>query len=81
MTILYPTPAPVKSARPFGHGLYVGRAARLPLGPTASDREWAACELNADAADYDVIPPAAVLDAMAERSAEMDRYEAGNLPL
>lgn len=49
------TPSAVRRLRnpAFGAGIFVQRAPKLPTGPTASDREWAARNLNttADASD------------------------------
>ncbi len=60
MVILLDTHAPVKSprSRHFGLGLAKpGPFDRLPIGPSAADREWAARVLNASARDYDVASP------------------------
>lgn len=65
MTILYPAPAPVKTARRFGAGILPTR----PFEPTPEERAWWAAE-SARLED-------ARLDRMAEESAFMDRYEAG----
>ena len=66
MTILYPTPAAVKSPRPFAAGLAPARRTRI-AGPSLADRIWSAAELNRDATDYVVTCPGhAALDA-AER--------------
>ncbi len=76
MTILYPTPAAVKSPRPmFAAGLVPARRTRI-AGPSLADRRWAAAELNRAATDYVVTCPGhAVLDQWAGESAALDAAE------
>ena len=76
MSILFHFARPVKSARrPFGLGIITRRPGHSPVGPSASDRAWAAYELNKDCRDYTVAATAEDrhLDRLAEESAELDR--------
>jgi hypothetical protein len=69
MTILYPTPAPVKS-RPFGLGIFA--PAREPE-PSADDRRWWAEQTSArELAEFN-----RHLEELAFESAALDRYQRG----
>ena len=73
MTTLYPAPAAVKSPRRM-FALGLAKPNRERVAPyTAADLAWAAAELNAWAADYEVeVPADFVLDQMAGESAYHD---------
>jgi hypothetical protein len=79
MTIFDSHTRPVKSARIFALGLSrPGPFDRLPVGPTAADRAWAARVLNASARDYDVVSPD--FDRLAAESACVDLMSRGLPP-
>jgi len=69
MTILYPAPAPVKTARRFGAGILPPRPVR-PFEPTPEERAWWAAESAR-------LEENARFDQMAGESAYLDRHEAG----
>ena len=80
MTILYHPGRLVNRNTTFGLGIAKpARERRLPVGPSAADRAWAAYELNKDCRDYSVDTTAEDrrFDRMAADSAEMDRAERG----
>jgi hypothetical protein len=78
MTTLFDATRPVKSARLRRFGLGLGRPTRERRTPyTAADLEWAAVHLNADAADYDVLPSDAELDRLAGEAEAVNRMSAG----
>lgn len=74
MTILYHPRRSVNRNRAFGLGLGRNQADRLPFGPSAADREWAASELNKDSRDYVVVATAEDrhFDRLAEEAGATD---------
>lgn len=75
MSILFDSARIVKSARrPFGLGIFIQQPDPAPIGPSDSDRAWAAYELNKDSRDYTVVSTAEDrhLDHLAEESAGME---------
>lgn len=77
MTILFDATRTVKpAARTFGRGILPTVAARrVPSGPSAADRAWAASELNRDSEVYEVVRPG--YDVQAAETAAVDRLARG----